>query len=187
MTATREKRSTLSLRDFTDEMLALDGLAALDEGEWTDEHQQLADELATKLATKADDFWEYRLTIKANAEAARSYAADISARASAFALIVSAKAARLAKRVEWLDRYAMAEMERSGRPHLQGEFWKVRMQRNGQPSVNITAPVESLPVHCTRTIPAVVEADKKAIATAILAGEKIDGCSVSEGSHGRAP
>lgn len=169
------KKKTLTLSDYTDEMLALDDLAAMDEGEWTDAHQTLADELGAKLAQKTDDVWHYRETLRSDAERARTVAKDI-----------SDKAKRLTARVEWLDNYIKAEMRRSGRSTLQGAIWKIREQRNSQPSVTVDVLPAALPAAFVRTIPAVIEPDKPAIAKAILAGDVIAGCSVDFGTHLRA-
>lgn len=173
--ATVPKRQRLSLSDLTDEMLALDALAAMDEGEWSDEHEALANVLATKLAQKADDFWEYRLTLKRDAEAAKAYADE-----------VAAKAKRLAQRQEWLDGYALREMERSGRPFLKGDRWEIRAQRNSTPSVLIEVLTDKLPAEFIRVVPEVREPDRVAIATALKAGATIEGCALEYGKHLRA-
>ena len=169
--AKEPKKQTLSLRDLTDEMLALDALAALDEGEWTDEHQELADDLAQKLATKTDDFWEYRLTLKADAERAAAYAKE-----------VKAKADRLLARVEWLDRYLLAELERNGRGFVKGSVWEVRRQVNA-PSVVVDVLPSALPPEFQRVIPAVIEPDKKALAVALKSGAQVEGVRFAEPTY----
>ena len=170
----RPKRKSLSLSDLTDEMLALDSLAALDDGEWTDEHQELADELGAKLATKADDFWEYRLTLKADAERAKEYAKAI-----------REKSDRLAKRVEWLDGYAMREMERSGRPFLKGSVWEIRKQQNPAAVVVDCLPA-ALPLEFQRVVPEVIEVDRKALGEALKGGAEIEGARLEYSFHLRA-
>lgn len=164
----------LSMRDLTDEMLALDDLAAMDEGEWSDEHEALAVELASKLASKTDDFWEYRLTLKSNAE-----------RASEYAKSVAAKAASLQKRIEWLDRYMLAELQRNGRGFVKGDVWEVRMQRN-PPTVVLDVLPAALPPEFQRIVPAVVEADRKKLAAALKDGAEIEGVHLSQSYHLRA-
>lgn len=173
MTA-RVKRQTLSLRELTDEMLALDELSAMDDGEWTDEHQALADDLAQKLADKIDDFWEYRQTLRAQAATATEYAKQI-----------TAKAQRLTKRVAWLDGYVLQQMARSGRPFIQGEVWKVRQQAN-PPSVVLAVLPTALPEQYQRVIPAQVEADKVALQEALKRGETIPGVTLNHSYHLRA-
>lgn len=170
----RPKRKSLSLSDLTDEMLALDALAAMDSGEWTDEHQALADELGGKLATKADDFWEYRLTLRADAERAKEYAKAI-----------REKADRLQQRVEWLDGYAMREMERSGRPFLKGSVWEIRKQANPA-TVVVDAMPAALPLEFQRVIPEVIEVDKRALGEALKAGLEVEGCRLEHSFHLRA-
>lgn len=169
--AAQPKRQRLSLRDLTDEMLALDALAAMDLGEWTEEHEALGDELATKLAAKTDDFWEYRLTLKADAERATAYAKE-----------VREKADRLLKRVEWLDRYLLVELERNGRGFVKGDVWEVRRQANPV-SVVVEVLPTALPAEYQRTIPAVVEADKKALSAALKAGTVIEGVRLAEPTY----
>jgi hypothetical protein len=171
---TEPKPKTLSLADYTDEMLALDSLAAMDDGEWSDEHQALADELGEKLAKKADDFWRYRLTLKADAERAKEYAKA-----------VREKADRLAKRVEWMDGYAMREMERSGRPFLKGDIWEVRKQQNPAAVVVDCLPA-ALPLEFQRVVPEVIEVDRKALGEALKAGAEIEGARLEYSFHLRA-
>jgi hypothetical protein len=157
-------RTTITLREYTDEMLALDALVDLDEGEWTDDAQQLADELLAKLATKIDDLVEYRASLATRAR-------DWSETAKA----IAAKAKREQQRVEWIDRYMLEQLERMGRDTIAGTLWKVRRQKNPA-SVLVEVLPNALPAAYVRVIPEQREPDKKAIADAMRAGEHIDGC-----------
>ena len=173
--ATVPTRQALTLSDYTDEMLALDALAAMDEGEWTEEHVLLSDELHANLAKKADRFWEYRLTLKRDAERAKAYAEEI-----------ASKAKRLMARVEWMDGYLLREIERSGRPSMKGELWEIRAQKNSAPSTIVDVLPDALPPEYVRVIPETREPDRLAIATAIKAGAEIPGCRLEYGKHLRA-
>jgi hypothetical protein len=50
---------TLTLRELAEEARALDALVDIETGEWTDEHEALAQELAGKLALKGDRYGDY--------------------------------------------------------------------------------------------------------------------------------
>jgi hypothetical protein len=166
-TAKNPKPRTLSFREFTDEMLALDDLLWIDEGEYSAEIEQLDLELRAKLAEKVDDCIEYRATLMAQAAAAKLYAAQVKQRAE-----------RIEARLKWLDSYILSEMERSGRDRFQGDVLALRRQKNPD-SVEVSVLPAALPAEFQRVIPEVREADKKALAAALKAGATIDGVSFS--------
>lgn len=174
--AQQAKPKGLSLHDLTDELLALDTLAEMDQGEWTDEHDALGKELFEKIARKTDGAWEYRLLLKKRAENAKEYANAI-----------LAKAKREEARADTLDTYIMAEMERSGRGFLEGERWKIRAQKNSTPALVIEVLPAALPPEYQKPpVPVVIEANTAAIVAALKAGVEVTGCSLSYGKHLRA-
>lgn len=164
---TKQKPQLLSLADYTDEMLALDDLAAMDDGEWTEAHQALAEELLTRLADKVDHLVLYRETLRQKAASARAYAKE-----------VSKKADRVEERVAWLDRYVLAQLERSGRERMEGDLHTIRRQRNN-PSVIVEVLPANLPEAFVRVIPEQREADKVALLAALKNGEEIEGARLA--------
>ena len=163
----KQKPKLLTLADYTDEMLALDDLAAMDDGEWTTEHQELAESLLPKLASKVDDLVLYRETLRKKAATAREYARD-----------VSKKADRIEARVAWLDNYVLEQLERSGRERMEGDVHHIRRQRNN-PSVLVEVLPANLPEAFVRVIPEQREADKVALLAALKAGETIEGARLA--------
>lgn len=168
--ATSTKPRTLSLADYTDEMLALDALVDLDEGEWSEVHDELANELLAALAEKVDAFVEYRSTLRTQRDTAEEYARAI-----------LAKSKRLQRQIDWLDSYALAQLERSGREKVQGQVFTMR--RQATMAVALDCLPTQLPADFQRVIPEVVEADKKALAAALKAGAQIDGVRLVTNYH----
>lgn len=169
--ADKPKPRTLSLADYSDEMLALDALAEMDGGEWTEGHQALADELLERLAGKVDAFIEYRATLLSRANAAQEYVREI-----------RDKAERLTKQVEWLDRYALFALESSGRDKMQGTVFALRRQLSPAKVVLDVLPTQ-LPEEFQRVIPEQREADKKALGAALKAGATIPGARLTQSYH----
>lgn len=174
MTATPEQRLTFG--DLADELAALDALVAMDEGEWTDEHEALYVTHARQLATKADAYGLYR-------EDTTQRVARLKARAT--------EAAELARRYEShlkaLDSYVilaldhMGKTDAEGKASIVGEVKKINVQLS-PPSVTLlddTIVPELLPDVLTRTIPAKVELDLKAV-TAVLSNPPMEGDAEGE-------
>lgn len=170
-TTDKPKPRTLSLADYSDEMLALDALAEMDGGEWTEEHEALANEMLGKLAAKIDNFIEYRATLLSRANAALEYARQI-----------REKADRLTKQVEWLDRYALFALESSGRDKMQGTVFALRRQLSPA-TVTLDVLPTQLPEEFQRVIPEQREADKKALSAALKAGATIPGVRLTQSYH----
>lgn len=169
--ADKPRPRTLSLADYSDEMLALDALAEMDGGEWTEGHQALADELLKRLASKVDAFVEYRATLLSRATAATEYARAI-----------RDKADRLTKQVERLDRYALFALEASGRDKMQGSVFALRRQLSA-PAVVVECLPTQLPEEFQRVIPEQREPDKKALLAALKAGATIPGARLTQSYH----
>lgn len=155
---------TLSLYDLSDEVLALDDLAAMDEGEWTDEHQQLADELMDRLVVKADSFGGFVRNLEARADACSAEIQRLQARKK------SAEA-----RIDWMKRYALSALTRMGRPRIEGELFTIAIQNN-PPKVEVDVLPGQLPSAFVRVIPEVLEVNKSELAKALKGGEEIPGC-----------
>jgi hypothetical protein len=155
---------TLTMQELADEAAALDALVALDQGEWTDAHEALEQELAGKLAAKGDSYGDWL--------------ADRTARAA----LLKAEEQRLARRrkaiegqVERVKRYAAHALDRMGRTTIEGERWTVALAKN-PPRVVLDATVvpELLPPGFQRVVPAKVEVDLVAVKEALKLGDLLD-------------
>jgi hypothetical protein len=159
--------TALHLYDLADEAVALDDLLAMDDGEWTDEADALATELAGKLATKADAFGGYVRTLEAQDEAIAAEIARLTARRRA-----------IVNRTAKLKQYGLLALQRMERPKVAGDLFTLAVQLN-PPSVTLTVGVDALPAQYVRTIPEQREPDKAAIRDALKRGETIDGAMLT--------
>jgi hypothetical protein len=159
--------STLHLYDLAEEAVALDDLLAMDDGEWTDEAEALATELAGKLATKADAFGGYLRGLEAQDEALAAEITRLTARRRAVI-------ARTAK----LKQYGLLALQRMERPRVSGDLFTLAVQNN-PPSVTLTVGADALPPQYVRVIPEQREPDKTAIRDALKRGETIDGATLT--------
>ena len=141
-----------------------------------DEDDVLADELMEEL----EDYFEihdmkveaYVRVIKnseAGAKACKEQAAEFSKHATALS--------NLAKRLK--NNLLMNMNEREERTTGAGPF-KLRIQKNSVPTVDIEIPVEELPEEYQIVE---VKADKHALAQAFKYGETIEGVTVEKGEH----
>jgi len=161
---------TLTLRDLTDEVLALDHLIAMDDGEWTDEHEALANELTEKLVRKTDSFASYLQDLDARAAVIRDEEKRLAERRR-----------RLERDVERLERYALDAMQRMGESKLTGTLHTIAVRKN-PPSVVVNEPVA---LHSESTKPYIVEEvvrriDKAAVKRDLLLGVTIPGCELAQ-------
>jgi hypothetical protein len=159
--------TALHLYDLAEEAVALDDLLAMDDGEWTDEAEALANELAGKLATKADAFGGYLRGLEAQDEALAAEIARLTARRRAVV-------ARTAK----LKQYGLLALQRMERPKVAGDLFTLAVQNN-PPAVTLTVGADALPPQYVRVIPEQREPDKTAIRDALKRGETIDGATLT--------
>ena len=159
--------TALHLYDLAEEAVALDDLLAMDDGEWTDEAEALATELAGKLATKADAFGGYLRGLEAQDETLAAEIGRLTARRRAVI-------ARTAK----LKQYGLLALQRMERPKVAGDLFTLAVQNN-PPAVTLTVGVDALPPQYVRTIPEQREPDKTAIRDALKRGETIDGATLT--------
>jgi len=159
--------TALHLYDLAEEAVALDDLLAMDDGEWTDEAEALATELAGKLATKADAFGGYLRGLEAQDEALAAEIARLTARRRAVI-------ARTAK----LKQYGLLALQRMERPKVAGDLFTLAVQNN-PPAVTLTVGADALPPQYVRVIPEQREPDKTAIRDALKRGETIDGATLT--------
>jgi len=158
---------SLHLYDLAEEAVALDDLLAMDDGEWTDEAEALATELAGKLATKADAFGGYLRGLEAQDEALAAEITRLTARRRAVI-------ARTAK----LKQYGLLALQRMERPKVAGDLFTLAVQNNPS-SVTLTVGADALPPQYVRVIPEQREPDKTAIRDALKRGETIDGATLT--------
>lgn len=157
-------RETLTMRELADEARALDDLVWADDGEWTDEHEALAQELAGRLAAKGDGYGDYLQEIATRADALKAEEQRLAAARKR----LEAHAARL-------KRHAAFALRAMGRDRVEGERWTLRVQAN-PPRVEFCDgfAVEFLAKHLVRRRE-VVEADKVQIKEALKRGEDVPG------------
>ena len=155
---------TLTLRELASEALALDALVAMDEGEWTDEHEQMAQELAGQLALKGDGYGDYLHDQETRAAALKAEEQRLAAKRKA-----------IENNVARVKRYAALALQAMDRPKVEGERWTVALAKN-PPRVVLRDDVVPalLPPGFQRTIPAKVEPDLNAIKDALKLGEELE-------------
>lgn len=163
--------STLTLRDIGDEFLALDELAAMDDGEWTDVHEQIANELMERAALKADKFGSYVRELEHRADVIGAEVDRLAARKK-----------RIASRVDWMKRYAVGVLERAGRPKIEGDLFTIALHKN-PPSVEVTVLPDKLPADYVTVIPEQRKPNTAAILVALKAGIEIAGAALRPVSH----
>jgi len=159
---------SLSLYDLSEEALALDDIAAMDDGEWTPEHEALAVELMEKLVVKADDFGGYFRDLEAREEVLDAEIKRLQDRKK-----------RVASRLAWMKSYGCHDLQRIGRPRIEGTRFTLALQNN-PPKVDVTVLPDALPDEFVRVIPEVREPDKTALAKALKAGVEIPGVTLTQ-------
>jgi hypothetical protein len=159
--------TALHLYDLAEEAVALDDLLAMDDGEWTDEAEALATELAGKLATKADAFGGYLRGLEAQDEALATEITRLTARRRA-----------VITRTAKLKQYGLLALQRMERPKVAGDLFTLAVQNN-PPAVTLTVGADALPPQYVRVIPEQREPDKTAIRDALKRGETIDGATLT--------
>ncbi len=167
MSTTSLVNAPLTLTDIVDEFLALDELSAMEEGEWTTEHVELLEELMPKAIAKVDRFGAYVRELEARQDVIAAEEERLAKRR-----------AHLANRVAWMKRYAIGELQRLGRPKIEGELFTMALQKNPA-SVEVTVLPDALPDAYVRVIPERREPDKKALLEALKAGAEIPGASLA--------
>lgn len=160
--------ANLTLYELAEERNALDDLLALDEGEWTDAAESLANDLTAQLVRKADGFGSYIRDLEANADAIKAEETRLAARRKA-----------LESRVDWLKRSGLMALDRMGETKVAGTLFTLAVQKN-PPSVDVPASLEGLPAEYVRVVPESRVADKTAIAKALKAGADVPGCALRE-------
>ena len=157
---------SLSLYDLSEEARALDDIAAMDDGEWTPEHEALAVALMEQLVGKADDFGGYYRDLEA-----REAVLDAEIKR------LQDRKKRVASRLAWMKAYGSHVLQRLGRPRIEGTRFTLALQNN-PPRVDVTSLPDALPSEFVRVIPETREPDKTALAKALKAGQEIPGVAL---------
>ena len=76
----------MHLYELAEEAVALEELCAMDQGEWTDEHETLAQDLSAKLVAKADAFGGYLKSLEGRAATIKEEETRLAARRKALTL-----------------------------------------------------------------------------------------------------
>lgn len=158
---------TLTLYDLCEEAQALDALVGMDDSEWTPEHEQLHTPLMEALVQKADGFGAYLKDLETRAEVLRIEEERLAARRR-----------RVEARVKWMKQYAVSALLSANRPKLEGTLFTLAVQKNPD-SVEVSVLPDALPEQFVRVIPETREPDKKALLSALKAGETITGAAIA--------
>jgi hypothetical protein len=158
---------TLTLYELGEEQQALDALVGMDEGEWTDDHEVLAQELTARLVLKADAFGAFVGSLTATADAIKVEQDRLAARRKA-----------IENTVARLKRYALQALQTMDRDKITGTLYTLGVQRN-PPSVQVDVSAEGLADEYVRIVPATRDINKTAIGAALKAGAEIPGCSLT--------
>lgn len=134
-------KTTETLYQLTDELLALDDLLEDTEGEVTPEIEQWLEEYGLKSRTKVDNMCRYEAELRARAAAKKAEAKRLSDRAR--------KEDADADRVKRLFELAM---HRLGTRRLEGDHFTVAVQKNGgKRAFQVAQSAEQLPEAYRRT------------------------------------
>lgn len=160
---------TLTMHELADEAFALDELIAMDDGEWTDEHEALANELTEKLVRKTDSFGAYYTDLTKRAEILRDEEKRLAERRR-----------RLERDIERLESYAMLAMDRMNTSKITGTLHTLAVRKN-PPSVKVD---ESILLNDQRaaltftTEVTVTKIDKALIRESLRLGDTVPGCEL---------
>lgn len=165
---------TLTLQDLTDEALALDELVAMDDGEWTETHEILAQELTEKMLGKSDRFADYILDKRSRCEALKAEERRLADRRKRFESAISR-----------LESYARACMQRLGRDKLEGTRHTISLKKN-PPAVYVEQPeilLHDEAAEAAGYVRVVTERtlDRKRLYEALKLGAEIPGCRLTQG------
>lgn len=157
------------LYDLAEEAVALEGLCAMDEGEWTEEHEALAQELSAKLVQKADAFGGYLKTLEGRGETIKEEELRLKNRRLA-----------IENHVARLKAYAMIALEHMGKEKVEGALFTLRVQQN-PPSVQVADGV-ALGDEYVRVVPESRVPDKTKLLQALKAGVTVEGVTLTRTS-----
>jgi hypothetical protein len=173
--------SGLKLYEATEALLIVD--------QWLDEHADeiiaSGGELPPELAALID---QATAQLEGKVEKVALKVRELLATAGAIAL----EAKRLSQRAkacengaEALKAYLKAQLERAGQTKVEGKLATVAIQKNGQPSITVTKPIEDLPKAWRYQPPAPAPIlNRDAVLTALKLGEEIpEGIEVVTGTH----
>lgn len=163
----------LTLYELTEEQRALDALVDMDEGEWSDEAEELFARLVEQMATKADDTGRYIRTREALAANIKLEEQRLAARRKA-----------IEHHIKRLKEYIVFSLDRMGRDKIEGDMFTLSVQNNAPAAkAGPDADVSLLPELLTRYIPASFAPDMSAILAALKAGEDVPGYTLERGKH----
>lgn len=151
--------STLALYAIVDELAELDALLAESGGELTEDTEALLDRLEGDLSSKIERICQYRQNALRTAEAYKAEADRCAARART-----------LGRTADSLRDYLHAQLCRAGRDKLEAGVFRLRVQRNSQPSVHVTVDPAALPEQFRRVT---IAADLRALLDASKRGEPL--------------
>lgn len=162
--------NALSLYNITDELDALESLLEMDQGEITDDHQELIDQVNSMISSKTDSvvgFSQYLEDQIKNAKAKKDEVSQfIRVRENA---------------IKRLKDYVGNCLDKSGEKSFSGELYEIKERK---PSKVLSIQNEDqVPVEFT-TVETVVKIDKARLKKAVQSGDvDIDGISIIDGAR----
>lgn len=141
--------TVLKLYDIVDDLLAIEEQLEERGGELDDEIEARLDAIESDLEGKVERICGWRANLVATAKAYQEEADRLSARAKT-----------LTRTADGLKRYLHVQLERSGRQKLEVGNWRLRVQKNSQPTVQLKVSPEALPEAYRRVR---VDADRAAL------------------------
>jgi hypothetical protein len=152
------------MQELADEAAALDALVALDEGEWTEDHEALERELVAKLTAKGDGYGDWLKDRETRAQALRAEEVRLATRRRV-----------MEAQVDRVKRYAAHALERMGRTKIEGERWTLSLAKNPPRVVMDETVVPALlPPGFQRVVPERVEIDRDAVREALKLGDSLE-------------
>lgn len=164
------------LYELASEIAAIIAEADANGGELPVDAEQRLDALGGDISAKVERLDRWRRNLESDVVQVKSEAGRL-----------NFLAARLSRRIDWLESYIRRGMDLAGVRKLGGATWGVSICANSVPTVTIggSVVVDELPAKF-RTETRTVVVDKKAIASAHANGETLpNGVTVSRGTHMR--
>jgi len=159
---------SLSLYGITEELKALDQLLDIDQGEITEEFEQLEDEIKNAITLKTDSCLGYLRSTEDQIKSAKQYVKDISS-------AIKAKENKVAK----FKEYIMVCLEQTD-GELQGSMHTVKFKKPSQ--ILVIVDEDKIPVKFG-VVETIIKYNKNDIKKALKAGEVVEGVKLEDGKR----
>ena len=166
--ADKPKKKTLTLQVLADEAQALFELWAMDGGEVTEVSEELEREWLEQLAAKGDGYGDFHTEVKNRIALLKAHEAPLDAEKER----LRSQRKALEGKLEWMTRNVLLFMQRTGKERIEGDRWKIRVQKNGQPALLVDVLPGALPGPYQQWT---VEANREALVTDLANGVIVPG------------